>query len=102
MDLGGYMRVSRKGDRDSGQWLTVPAQRKAIEGWIEGCEHRLVDLREDIDVSGALDNRPNLEELVAQVERGNLGGLVVAKRTRRPRTKGARCFGRAARAQGGF
>lgn len=73
------MRVSRKGDRDPDKWLTVPAQRKAIERWIEEHGHQLVDVREDIDVSGRLGDRPNLEELVTQVERGELDGIVVAK-----------------------
>jgi hypothetical protein len=73
------MRVSRKGKRDPDKWLTVPAQRRAIERWVKDHGHRLVDLREDIDVSGRLDDRPNLEDIVGQVERGELGGLVVAK-----------------------
>jgi DNA invertase Pin-like site-specific DNA recombinase len=77
--LGGYMRVSSKGDRDPDRWLTVPHQREAIERWCEDHDHRLVDLRQDIDVSGASPNRPNLEELVTRVESGELGGIVVAK-----------------------
>ena len=51
--LGGYMRVSSKGDRDPDRWLTVPHQHEAIERWCSDHEHRLVDLRQDIDVSGA-------------------------------------------------
>lgn len=78
-DYGGYMRVSRIGDRDPDQWLTVPAQRNAIETWLRRHDHRLADLREDLDVSGGLDDRPNLEALVTQVEQGALTGIVVAK-----------------------
>jgi DNA invertase Pin-like site-specific DNA recombinase len=77
--LGGYMRVSSKGDRDPDRWLTVPHQREAIERWCRDHDHRLVDLRQDIDVSGASKNRPNLEELVVRVESGDLAGIVVAK-----------------------
>lgn len=77
--LGGYMRVSSKGDRDPDRWLTVPHQREAIERWCRDHDHRLVDLRQDIDVSGASSDRPNLEELVARVEAGELAGIVVAK-----------------------
>ena len=78
--LGGYMRVSFKGDRDPDRWLTVPHQREAIERWCRDHDHRLVDLRQDIDVSGASRDRPNLEELVVRVESGELaGGVVVAK-----------------------
>lgn len=104
MDFGGYMRVSRKGDRDPDQWLTVPAQRTAITGWIDGHGHRLADLREDVDVSGALDDRPNLEDLVAQVERGELAGLVVAKvdRFSRDLAYGAMVARRIERAGGTF
>ena len=77
--LGGYMRVSSKGDRDPDRWPTVPHQREAIERWCHDHDHRLVDLRQDIDVSGASKNRPNLEELVVRVESGELAGIVVAK-----------------------
>src|SRR4051794_19529536 len=98
------MRVSRKGKRDPDKWLTVPAQRRAIERWVKDHGHRLVDLREDIDVSGRLDDRPNLEQLVAQVERGELGGLVVAKvdRFSRDLAYGAMVARRIERAGGTF
>lgn len=98
------MRVSRKGKRDPDKWLTVPAQRRAIERWVKDHGHRLVDLREDIDISGRLDDRPNLEAIVAQVERGELGGLVVAKvdRFSRDLAYGAMVARRIERAGGTF
>lgn len=104
MRLGGYMRVSRKGDRDPDKWLTVPAQRKAIQGWVDAHAGQLVDLREDIDISGAADDRPNLEALVSQIERGELDGLVVAKvdRFSRDLAYGATIARRIERAGGTF
>jgi hypothetical protein len=73
------LRVSSKGDRDPDRWLTVPHQRGAIERWCATNGHRLADVRQDIDVSGGSDRRPNLETLVTKVEAGALGGIVVAK-----------------------
>lgn len=73
------MRVSSRGDRDPDKWLTVPMQRDAIIAYCEQGGHTLTDLRSDIDVSGGSDDRPNLEQLVAQIETGQLEGLVVAK-----------------------
>lgn len=61
-----------KGDRDPDRWLTLTHQREAIERWCRDHRHRLVDLRRDIDVSGASADRPNLEQLVEQIEAGNL------------------------------
>jgi len=52
---------------------------EAIERWCRDHGHRLVHLRKDIDVSGASADRPNLEQLVEQIEAGNLAGIVVAK-----------------------
>lgn len=98
------MRVSRKGDRDPDEWLTVPKQRNTIEGWIVPRGHTLVDLREDIDVSGRIDDRPNLEALAAQIENGDLDGLVVAKvdRFSRDLAYGAMVVRRIERAGGTF
>jgi site-specific DNA recombinase len=55
-------------------------------------------------VSGRLDDRPNLEDIVAQVERGELGGLVVAKvdRFSRDLAYGAMVARRIERAGGTF
>jgi DNA invertase Pin-like site-specific DNA recombinase len=77
--VGGYMRVSSKGDRDPDRWLTVPLQQKAITDHCTGHHHTLADLRSDIDVSGGSEERPNLEALVQRIEAGELAGLVVAK-----------------------
>lgn len=98
------MRVSRKGDRDPDEWLTVPKQRGSIMGFSDAGGHTIVDIREDIDVSGALDDRPNLEALVAQIERGELDGLVVAKvdRFSRDLAYGAMVARRIERAGGTF
>jgi DNA invertase Pin-like site-specific DNA recombinase len=102
--VGGYMRVSRKGDRDPDQWLTIPLQQKSIEDHCHEHGDQLADLRKDIDVSGGDDNRSNLEALVAKIEAGELSGLVVAKLDRfsRDLSYGARVIRRIEEAGGFF
>src|SRR3954451_20601078 len=76
--VGGYMRVSAKGERDPDKWLTVPHQRQAIERWCAEHGHALAEMREDIDQSGGSE-RANLEAIIRRSEAGDLDGLVVAK-----------------------
>jgi site-specific DNA recombinase len=93
-----------QGRRDPDRWLTVPHQREAIERWCADHDHRPAELRQDIDVSGASADRPNLEELVERVESGELGGVVVAKLDRFSRwlPYGVKIIERIDRAEGLF
>jgi site-specific DNA recombinase len=102
--MGGYMRVSRKAGRDEDQWLTIPIQRDAIERWCARQEHTLVEVRQDIDVSGGTLDRANLNELVAKIQARELDGLVVGKLDRfaRDLVDGARVIRKIEEAQGWF
>ena len=75
--LGGYVRVSRIGDRDE-RLLSPKLQRNRIDAWAKAGGHRVVDLREDLDVSGGRSDRENLLALVERIEAGELDGLIVA------------------------
>jgi site-specific DNA recombinase len=88
--LATYIRVSRVGDR--GEKLRSPDfQRAAIERYAtaEGLELRAFD--PELDVSGSNAKRPVLDAIIAAVQSGELGGLVVSKLDRlsrlRPRNR---------------
>jgi DNA invertase Pin-like site-specific DNA recombinase len=79
MRFGGYVRVSKVGKRAGDSFISPVSQREKIAQWCQAYGHELIDVREDLDVSGALKNRPNLEALVGRIEAGQLDGLVVAR-----------------------
>lgn len=75
--LAGYVRVSRRGDREE---LRSPEfQRQAIErcAAAEGFEVEIAE--PEIDVSGSKAKRPILDGIIERVKAGELGGIVVAK-----------------------
>lgn len=76
--LGGYVRVSSVGSR-SETLISPEDQAKRILSYAEahGIE---VDLAEsELDVSGGRARRPILDGLIARVESGELGGIIVAQ-----------------------
>jgi DNA invertase Pin-like site-specific DNA recombinase len=79
MRIGGYIRVSVVGGRAGERFMSPDLQRERIQGWCASHGHELVDVHEDLDVSGAQRDRPNLIDLIQRIERGELDGLVVAK-----------------------
>lgn len=78
MKFGGYIRVSKVGGREGDRFLSPTLQRERIQGWCTTHDHDLVDVREDLDVSGARTDRDQLLDLVAAVEGGQLDGIIVA------------------------
>lgn len=76
--VGGYVRVSRVGGRSGEKFLSPTLQRERIAGWCTTHGHTLSVVVEDLDVSGGATDRDRLEALVERIERGDLGGLVVA------------------------
>lgn len=86
--VGGYIRVSSVGARDRDTFLSPTLQRDRIAQWCQAHGHDLVDVREDLDVSGGKRDRENLTDLVERVERGQLEGIVVAKLDRFARNIG--------------
>jgi len=81
----GYVRVSTEEQSASG--LGLKAQRSAIKSEAERRGWVLVDIYEDRAASGkSLKGRPALTEALAQIERGEAEGLVVAKLDRLSRS----------------
>jgi DNA invertase Pin-like site-specific DNA recombinase len=85
--LAGYIRVSRRGDRDDERLRSPDYQRQAIErfGSAEGLTIHFFD--PEIDVSGSKRQRRILDDIVGQVKAGELGGIVVAKLDRLSRLR---------------
>src|SRR4051794_10639641 len=82
MRVDGYIRVSsvRGRDRDGGErFLSPTLQREQIEAWARLNDETLVEIYEELDVSGARSNRPLLERALRRIEAGESDGLVVAK-----------------------
>ena len=84
--LGGYIRVSRKGDRE--ELRSPDLQRQTIERYAASVEGMRVEFAEpEIDVSGSKATRAILDGLIARVRAGELGGIVVAKLDRLSRLR---------------
>ena len=77
--MDGYVRVSQVAGRSGDSFISPSVQREQIEAW--GVARGLVvgEIFEELDESGARADRPLLEEAVRRVERGESGGVVVAK-----------------------
>jgi site-specific DNA recombinase len=75
----GYIRVSRRGGREGDSFISPEVQRERIAGWAEANEVAIVQWWEEIDQSGAKLERPMFQEALARCERGETGGIVVAK-----------------------
>jgi site-specific DNA recombinase len=75
----GYIRVSRRAGREGESFISPEVQRKKIEGWAKLQEVEIVRWWEEIDQSGAKLERPMFQEALARCERGETGGIVVAR-----------------------
>jgi site-specific DNA recombinase len=75
----GYIRVSRRGGREGESFISPDVQHERIEEWAEANEIEIVQWWEEIDQSGAKLERPMFQEVLARCERGETGGIVVAK-----------------------
>jgi DNA invertase Pin-like site-specific DNA recombinase len=80
----GIVRVSRVGKREGARFLSPDIQRERIEAACKQHGLRLVDTREELDISGglSLDKRPELSKAVKAVEAGNAEAIVFAYRDR--------------------
>ena len=85
--LGGYVRVSRQGEREDDKFRSPDFQAEELERWANAHGRRVRMYDAEIDVSGSRAKRPILEELVSAIERGELGGIVVAKLDRLSRLR---------------
>src|SRR6516164_6790631 len=75
----GYVRVSRRAGREGESFISPEVQRQKIAGWAELHGVEIVAWWEEIDQSGARLERPLFQEALARCERGETGGIVVAR-----------------------
>lgn len=81
-----YIRVSRVGDRE--ERLRSPEyQRQAIERFAQAEKLEIEWFKPELDVSGSKAKRPILDEILARIRSGELGGIVVAKLDRLSRLR---------------
>lgn len=81
MRLDGYIRVSSVGSRDvaSESYQTEDIQREKIEGWATQRGVKIARWHVDRDQSGAKLTRPGFDQVMARIEAGETGGVVVAQ-----------------------
>jgi DNA invertase Pin-like site-specific DNA recombinase len=75
----GYIRVSRRAGREGESFISPEVQRKKIEEWSKLHEVEIVQWWEEIDQSGAKLQRPLFQQALERCERGESGGIVVAR-----------------------
>lgn len=87
MTFGAYPRVSRQGAREDERLRSPEFQIAACRGW---ATRERVGLREypaEVDVSGSKVERRILDRIIADIERGELAGIVVARLDRLARLR---------------
>ena len=83
----GYVRVSKLGGRGGDSFLSPQFQREEIERAARREGMEVVDVLEEIDVSGrAGKKRPLWEQAIAAVERGDVGAIIVYNISRASRS----------------
>lgn len=104
MLLDGYVRVSRVRNREGERFVSPGVQRQQIVSWAEAHGAELGQVFEELNESGARSDRPQLIEAIERVERGESGGVVVAKLDRFGRSvlDGLRAIQRIEQAGGTF
>ena len=75
----GYVRVSRTAGRGGESFISPEVQRQKIEGWAQLHGVEIVRWWEELDQSGRKRDRPMFQEALARCERGESGGIVVAR-----------------------
>src|SRR5262245_23979100 len=84
--LDAYVRVSQVRGRTGGSFLSPAVQRERTDAWAVAHGHRIARVHEELDVSGGTIDRPKLNALMARIEAGETGGVVVFKLDRFGRT----------------
>jgi DNA invertase Pin-like site-specific DNA recombinase len=77
--LDGYVRVSQSAGRSGESFISPSDQRKKIEAYAAGRGFVIAEVFEDIDQSGGKMERPGLDRVLARIEAGESGGIVVSK-----------------------
>src|SRR3954465_3562968 len=75
----GYVRVSRRAGREGESFISPEVQRKKITEWgrLHGVE--IGQWWEELDQSGARRERPMFQQALGRCERGETGGIIVAR-----------------------
>ena len=84
MKVIGYIRVSTEEQASDG--VSLASQREKIEGYAKLYDLELIGIIEDAGQSGKTLDRPGLQEALAMVRKGKVGGLVIAKLDRLSRS----------------
>jgi len=71
--------VSRVAGRDGESFISPEVQRKKIEAWAELHDVEILHWWQELDASGAQRDRPMFQLALERCERGETGGIVVAK-----------------------
>jgi site-specific DNA recombinase len=74
-----YIRVSRVAGREGESFIAPEVQRKKIADWAAIHNVEIVKWWEELDQSGAKRQRPKFQQALARCERGETGGIVVAR-----------------------
>jgi site-specific DNA recombinase len=77
--MDGYIRVSRVGGRGGESFISPEVQRQRIAAWADANGVEIVQWWEELDVSGAKRERPMFQQALERCERGETGGIVVAR-----------------------
>jgi DNA invertase Pin-like site-specific DNA recombinase len=77
--MDGYVRVSRRAGREGESFISPDVQRRKIAAWAEMNGIEVAAWWEEIDQSGAKLARPMFQEAIGRCERGETGGIVVAR-----------------------
>src|SRR5436190_15818934 len=75
----GYIRVSRRAGREGESFISPEVQRKKIADWAKLHDVEVVAWWEEIDQSGAKLERPMFQKALLRCEKGETGGIVVAR-----------------------
>jgi site-specific DNA recombinase len=75
----GYVRVSRTAGRAGESFIAPEVQRQKIAAWAELHGVEIVQWWEELDQSGKKRDRPFFQQALARCERGETGGIVVAR-----------------------
>lgn len=77
--IDGYVRVSQVRGRAGDRFISPTVQEESIRSWVRGSAYRLGQLHVELDQSGMKADRPKLVSVLERIERGDTGGVVVAR-----------------------
>jgi DNA invertase Pin-like site-specific DNA recombinase len=75
----GYVRVSRRAGREGESFISPEVQRKKITEWARLHGVEIAQWWEELDQSGARRERPMFQQALGRCERGETGGIIVAR-----------------------